>query len=280
MLRKSMYLATSLLVLIGVMGAASPAFASTVTRHARGKVIAINLQTQVMTVKTIVGTKVRLKLDAATTRLWHNSLRIPLSQLHVGNRVNAAFTPSGMRGVPGTATDVDDNDGLNEVHGTIAAVDTTLNTVSIATSDGGSTVVLNVDSTTVITRNGAPATLADLVFGDKVEAKYDSATMLASSIAVEDNAGAAEVEGTISAVDAVAGTITITGEGDSGSSESMSTTDVILNATTSTVVMLDDSPAPLSSLQIGMQAEAQYDPTTMNASFIEAESQDSQQSQH
>jgi hypothetical protein len=42
--------------------------------------------------------------------------------------------------------------------------------------------------------------------------------------------------------------------------------------------MLDDSPAPLSSLQVGMQAEAKYDPATMDATFLQAESASQSQS--
>jgi hypothetical protein len=224
-----------------------------------------------MTVKTAVGTKLRLRFTALQTRLWHKGVRIPLFRLHVGNLVNARFTP--VAGQLPTAGDVDDDLGQFDVSGTIAAIDTTLSTVSIASDEGGSTVILKVDSTTVITRNGTPATLADLLFGDKVDAKYDSATMIASSITVGDDSQNSEVEGSITAVDSTAGTVTISGEGDSSGNESTSSVDVTLNVTTSTVVMLDGSPATLSSLLVGMQAEAQYDSTTMNASFLEAETQ-------
>jgi hypothetical protein len=273
MFKKSLHIFTSLLVVLGMLAAATPAFALVGTRHAKGKVVAINRRTHVMTVRTALGTRIKLRFNAVSTRLWHNRVRIALSRLHVGNTVDASFSPSASRGFSGTAGDVDDDMGFAEVSGTVAAVDTTVGTISIASHDGGSTVILNVDSTTVITRNGAPATLADLLFGDQVEAKYNSATMLASSIKVEDSTQASEVEGSVTAVDATAGTITISGEGDSNEDESMSPTVVTLNVTTSTVIMLDESPAPLSSLQVGMQAEAQYDPATMNASFIEAETQ-------
>ncbi len=273
MLKKSLYLFTSLFVVLGMLVSASPAYALIGTRHARGRVIAINRSTHVMTVKTARGTMVKLKFNSTRTRLWHNGVRIGLRRLHVGNVVDAAFTPSTTSGVPGIADDVDDDLGLFEVSGTVAAVDTTLGTVSIASENGGSTVILKVDSTTVITRNGAPAVLGDLLFGDRVEAKYNSANMLASSIQVEDDIQASEVEGSITAVDTTAGTITITGEGDSEGSESVIPTEVTLNVTSSTVIMLDESPAPLSSLLTGMQVEAKYDPSTMNAIFIEAETE-------
>ena len=273
MLKKSLYFVTSLFVVFGMLALAGPAFALVAPPHARGRVVAINRRTHVMTVKTAAGTKVKLRFDAIHTRLWHKGIRLALSRLHVGNMVDARFTPGTSAGGPGTAGDVDDDQGQFEVSGTIAAVDTALSTVSIASEDGGSTVVLKVDSTTVITRNCAPATLADLLFGDKVDAKYNSATMIASSITVADDIHNSEVEGSITAVDSTAGTLTISGEGDSSGSESVSATDVTLNVNAGTVIMLDGSPATLSSLLVGMQAEAQYDPSTMNASFIEAETQ-------
>ncbi len=269
MLKKNLNIVTSVLVVLGLLAFASPAFALIGTRHAKGKVIAMNRRTHVMTVRNTLGTRVNLRYSSLTTRIWHNGVRVSLSRLHVGNRVDAAFIPSTSRTIAGTASDVNDNEGLSEVSGTVAAVDTAANTISIASEDGGSTVILKVDSTTVITRNGAPATLGDLLFGDQVDAKYDSATMLASSIKTEDNTEASEVEGTIKAVDTTANTVTISGD---GGSEDDAGADVTLNVNSSTVIMLDGSPAPLSSLQVGFQADAEYDPGTMNASFIEAES--------
>ena len=281
MLTKKLYWFTSLLVVFAMLGAASPAFALTGTRTAKGKVIAINRRTHVMTVRTRLGTKVRLRFNSTTTRLWHNGTRIKLGRLHVGNSVTATFTPS-LRG-PGTANDVDDDNGQFNIEGTVAAVDTTANTLSIASHDGGSTVVLNIDANTVITRNGQPATLADLLFGDQVQAKYDSSTMLASLVQAEDEAQFSEVEGSITAIDMATGTVTISGEGDGsggGDSTSSNTSNdgntpmtVTVNVTTTTVIMFNDSPGTLANLAVGMQAEAKYDPTTMNASFLEAESE-------
>ena len=65
---------------LAMLAAASPAFALTGTKHAKGRVIAINRRTHVMTVRTSVG-KVRLKFNSTRTRLWHNGTRISLSRL-------------------------------------------------------------------------------------------------------------------------------------------------------------------------------------------------------
>ncbi len=275
MLKKPIQFMLSGFVILAMLAVASPAFALTGTKNVKGRVIAINRLTHVMILRTSVGTKMRLKYNRLNTQLWHNGVQIRLARLHVGNIVNVSYTPARLG--PGMANEVDDDNGQFEISGTVAAVDTTLGTLSIASENGGSTVVLKVDSTTVITRNGMPATLGDLMFGDQVEAKYDSATMLASSIKAESSVEDGEIEGSVTAVDTTANTITISGEGSgSGGGDSLTTPmDVTLNVTTDTVIMLDGSPAKLSSLQVGMKAEAQYDPTTMNAKFIEAENEGS-----
>jgi O-acetylhomoserine/O-acetylserine sulfhydrylase-like pyridoxal-dependent enzyme len=69
-----------------------------------------------------------------------------------------------------------------ELHGTIAAVDTTASTVTVTPKDGGADVVLNVDTSTVIRLNGHLVTLADLQAGDKVVALYNKPTLFALTI--------------------------------------------------------------------------------------------------
>jgi len=54
--------------------------------------------------------------------------------------------------------------------GKITAVDTTANTVTVAAADGSLT--LNVTSTTKITKDKNPATLADFAVGDQVAGAY------------------------------------------------------------------------------------------------------------
>jgi hypothetical protein len=67
-----------------------------------------------------------------------------------------------------------------EVKGTISGVGAS--TVSITPKKGGAAIVLNVDTTTVIKRNGAPVALAALQKGDLVEAKYNAVSLLAVRI--------------------------------------------------------------------------------------------------
>ena len=164
----------------------------------------------------------------------------------------------------GNATDGQDNPGSYDLHGTISSVDTINNTVTISPNDGGSSITLNVNSSTVITRDGLPATLSELQFGDNVDANYNSSTMIASAISAEASTET-DIDGTISAVDTTAGTVSITPE-DGGS-------DIVLTVNSGTVILLDGDPAALTDLQVGFDVEAKYDYSTMTAMFIEADSQ-------
>ncbi|MCX6068828.1 MAG: hypothetical protein NT121_24280, partial [Chloroflexi bacterium] len=50
---------------------------------------------------------------------------------------------------------------------------------------GGASVTLTVNASTYITRRGVSVTLASLLVGDRVEAKYLAGTMLASKVEVK-----------------------------------------------------------------------------------------------
>jgi uncharacterized protein DUF5666 len=73
---------------------------------------------------------------------------------------------------------------VQRVKGTVSAVDAT--SVTIEKRDGTS-VTLTANATTKIERNDKKATLADLQVGDKVEARFNSTTMVASKIEAEDD---------------------------------------------------------------------------------------------
>jgi len=147
------------------------------------------------------------------------------------------------------------------LEGTVAAVDTTAGTITITPKKGGADVTLFVDATTFIKRNGAAATLADVLVGDKVEAKYNAATMLASKLEVKLNLS--EVKGTVAAVDTVAGTITITPK--------YGGADVVLFVDASTFMKRNHAVATLADFVVGDKVEAKYNATTMLASKIESD---------
>jgi hypothetical protein len=263
MKRKLLFIITTLFVIFSLAMPSMPAYALT-TRTARGTVVAINKRTRVMTIRSATGGRVQLRYNA-NTKLTIRGRAASINRMHVGDRLVMSYTPSAGGAIKGTAVKGDDTPGVFELEGLVSAVDTVAGTVDIASKNGGSIVQLKVDASTVITRNGASATLADLVFGDKIDAKYDSSTMLASSLKVESSPADSELEGVISALDSVAGTITVTPEHGGA--------DVVINTDASTVFMFDDSPASFADLQVGFKLEAQYDPATMLASYVEFESE-------
>ena len=134
------------------------------------------------------------------------------------------------------ASEIDANSNA-EVRGTISTIDTSADTVTITPDeqgDGSSNkpncddIVLTVNSSTAITLDGNPAALADLQVGFDVQAKYDLSTMIASEIDANSNA---EVQGTISAIDTTADTVTITpDEQGDGSSNKPNCDDIVINS--------------------------------------------------
>jgi len=255
MIKKLGYTLTVLFVMFGLLGVAAPAFAlgASHVRALKGTIVAVNSKTHSLTVAPLHGPRVTVRV-AKGTLIRRNGKLGKFAKLRVGDKTSLRYNTLNHQ-----ADQVDDTPGNYDIHGTVQAVDTTANTVTIASEDGGNTVTVNADSTTVIQRNGAPATLADLVVGDKVEAQYNSATMLASEIQVDVEDG--ETQGTIAAVDPVAGTVTITPDGGGAN--------LVLSVVNSTVLFNGDTAITLADLQVGQFVQAEYDTTSLVASKIE-----------
>jgi hypothetical protein len=150
-----------------------------------------------------------------------------------------------------------------EVSGTISAIDLTANTVTITAEYDGGDVTVNVTADTIIEIEGLEApTIADLTVGQDVEVVYASDTQDAFRIEVvnEDEEGYAE--GPITAIDPVAGTITIDCYG----------SPVTLFVTASTKIEKNDETAVFADLVIGDSGMAEYNTVTMIAKEVEVES--------
>lgn len=262
MLKKLAYTLLVLSFSLGMLGVTGPALALGNSHTVKGTLIAISTRTRIVTVAPLRGAHVKVRI-ARGALIVRKGKAGTFAKLRVGDRVNLKVNNSNNQ-----AEDVDDNPGQFDIHGTVQAVDTTANTIMIASEDGGNAVTLNVDSSTLVERNGSPAVLGDLLVGDKVEAQYDSTTMLASSIKaeVEDS----EVEGTFAAFDTTANTLTITPQDGSAN--------IVLNILPSTVFTSNDTVISPASLQVGDQVQAEYDSASMNASEVEVDSSGSQDS--
>ena len=258
MIKKSLSFLATLFVIFGLLATAVPAAAAStnaVSRSIKGTIVALNTQKGIVTISPRVGVMVNVKI-AKTSIIHRTGKVVRLAKLHVGDKAKLTYNP-----VTKLVHDLSAETGNYDIHGTVEAVDTTANTIVIASEEGGNSVTLKVDTTTLIQRNGAAAVLADLLVGDKVEAHYNSASMLASLIKteVEDT----EFGGTIAAVDTTAKTVTVTPADGSA--------DVVLNVIESTVIKINDTVISLAGLHVGNSVEVEFDSTTLNASFIHVE---------
>lgn len=146
--------------------------------------------------------------------------------------------------------------GRLKAKGTITSVDQGASSVTISDRRTGQLVTVTTDSNTRIRKDkNDSATLADLAIADRADARYD-ASLLASEITAKGG----KIEGTLTAVDLGASTITITPLGGSP---------VMLSVTTTTKVERNELHVSLSDLKVGDAAEARFDAATMNASKVE-----------
>lgn len=152
-----------------------------------------------------------------------------------------------------------DGNGGNDkgrARGAITEIDSNASTVTIADRSGGS-VTLNVTTGTEIRKDSKHTTLAALTVGDKVDARYDTSTLIAKRI----DAKSPRVEGAITAIDLTAKSVTIQPSGGSA---------ITVFATAKTKIERNDVHATLEDFQIGDTGQALYNAATMQASKIEA----------
>jgi Cu/Ag efflux protein CusF len=154
----------------------------------------------------------------------------------------------------------------SRARGVIRAVDLNVGTVTLHTrQDAPLTVQTN--PRTEIVRNDQPATLRDLQPGDDARVVYDSSTLLAASIVARGpeppTVEPVRIQGTIAGVDLRDRTLTIF---------TLGGRTVRLNITPNTSIMLDDEPARLDDLKRGFTAGALFNPTTLDALRVDAQS--------
>ncbi len=190
-----------------------------------------------------------------------------LADLAAGMKAEAEYDPVSLVAEKIEAREAEEHPA--EVEGRISAVDAGAGTVSILPGRG-TEVVLHTDAATRISRNGAAATLADLRAGDKVEARYAPASLLASRIEARSEVPPqprAQVEGRVTAV--TASSLTILPERGAA---------VTLTVDATTQIFLRGAPATLDAVVVGQRAHASYDAATLVAAVVRVQN-DGQQPQ-
>ncbi|AXA36623.1 MAG: hypothetical protein D6691_05020 [Candidatus Hydrogenedentota bacterium] len=259
------------LILAAIVALALPAVADRAGVKVKGTISAIDLIGSTVTVTPARGgADVTVTVDAST-RITRNRRAAGLADLLVGDSVEVKYNPTTLVASkievksPGSGSTP-----TAEVKGTVTAVDPLLGTLTVTSTLTSGSVTVQVDATTKIERDDAPATLADIQVGDCVEVKYNPTTSVAIKIEAKSatlpppGPGLAEVEGTISGLDLGLNSVTITPK--SGGAP------VTLLVDSTTSITRNEMAATLSDLQVGDKCEAKYDPVTGVALKIKAKS--------
>lgn len=235
--------------------------------HIHGTVTAVDTGASTLTIAPTTGAPVTLNVDAST-EIKVNDVTATLADVQVGMPAEAQYDSTSLLATEIKVGSGDDNHEDQHLNGTVAAVDTGAQTVTITPHGGGADVVLNVTTETEIEVNGEPGALGDILVGATIEAKYDPSTNNAFELKVgsDDGGGGggggdqnAEVEGPVTAVNMDAKTVTIDpSEGDP----------VTVNVTDSTEIKVNDQTATLADVTVGAQAKAEYDATSLDASEL------------
>ena len=229
---------------------------------ARGVFTSFDATANKLTMATVQGA--RSFLISSSTLVVRNGAPATAQGLAHGDAL-LVHAPAAATGTTATAADIEaDGPEEEDVEGTITAISGQDVTI---TPEHGSAVTVHVGTATVIKVSDSTgthiATLADLATGMQAAADYDPVSLVADHIvarAAEQHQS--EVEGTVSAVDATASTISITPEHGG--------TDVALKTDSSTRISRNGAVATLADIKVGDQAEARYDATSLVASRIDA----------
>ncbi len=119
----------------------------------------------------------------SSTKIEVNGEHATITDIHAGDSIKAEYDPLTLVASElkvGTSSEGQEA----EVEGTVTAL--TATTVTITPTGGGADITLTVNSSTEIEVQGDPGTIADIHVGDHVKAKYNTTTLVATKIEVED----------------------------------------------------------------------------------------------
>lgn len=236
-----------------------PTTATSITvldRHVFGSVTAVDTTANTITLTGPGGVATTYTLNAKAT-IEVDGAASTLSAVTISS--NAGLTLSAL---DGTVLDVNDlsqsasggGAGSNPsqplvAFGSIVSFDTTADTITLSVN-GGTNTTYNVTSTTAIFLNGAPSMLSALTVGAQAQLKLaaDGITVVAIQSETQNNPGAPGgpgqnvAFGAVASVDATADTITLTGQGG---------TSTTYTVTSTTAIDLDGVTTTLSGLAAG-----------------------------
>jgi hypothetical protein len=234
-----------------------------------GTISGIDTVAGTVTIKPENGTPDVILTVDANTIIEVNDQPATLAGLLINMDIEAEYNPSTLVAFSIQA-ETPENEG--EVKGTVAAVDTTLGTITINPSEGGAPIILNVTAATEIEVNDASATLADILVGMPVRAKYDTTTLVAGKIEAgeehkDDDEDVSDVEGIVTAVSA--NSVTIAPEGDHDEDQQQCGEPITLIIDASTEIRIGENVGTINDILVGLKIEAEYDHMTLIAKRIQ-----------
>jgi hypothetical protein len=131
------------------------------------------------------GGPVTLNVDA-TTLYFLREAPATLADVKVGQHAHAAYNPTTSLAAVVLVQDDNPPPAVAAVEGSVTAVAATSITIA---PEHGNPVTLVIDTSTLITRGGHIATPADIKAGDRAEALYVTATLLAKRIEARGEGG-------------------------------------------------------------------------------------------
>ncbi len=244
----------SILILPSAAAAAGP--------NVAGTIVSLSPSTRTVTIQSNSGTQVILRAVESSV-LVRNSKAVRFVSLALRDQVSVRFQRS-----TSTISRLEARGPqLDSARGVFTGLNTASDVLTMATVNG--TRSFRIGSSTLIVRNGAPATAQGLAQGDALLVHASTApgapagtVALAADIAA-DGTEEEEVEGTITTL--AGQDVTITPQ--SGSA-------VTVHVADSTVIKISDASGShsgtLADLTVGMKAEADYDPVSLVADHINA----------
>jgi hypothetical protein len=224
-----------------------------------GTVTAVDTTGSTLTIKRFNGESLTLTVTG-TTRIEENTQPATLGQIQVGDFVHGSYDPTTSKAVRIRA--YSPRSSLKQratVFGTVTAVDTTMNKLTIKPLNSDP-VTVNITSVTTIVDNMAPAKLGQILVNDHAIAHYEVSTNNAIDVFAytpkQPATQTATFAGTVTAVDMTASTLTV---------KQQNGAPLTLTVTMMTTIKHNTLPALLAQIQVGDVAYGTYDPTTGKA---------------